>query len=57
MLYAIHTGFVEGYTGGQESIIYLISSIGKMITCRRNWCFTDDHAVEAIFDFYNELSD
>lgn len=57
MLYAIHTGFVEGYVGGQESIIYLVSSIGKMMACKTNWCFTDGHAVETVSDFYNELSD
>lgn len=57
MLYAIHTGFVKGYKGGQESIVYLVSSIGEIMACRRNWCFTDGHAVEAISDFYNDLSD
>jgi hypothetical protein len=26
MLYAIHTGYVEGYTGGQADVVYLVSS-------------------------------
>jgi hypothetical protein len=55
MLYAIHTDSVEGYTGGQSSIIYLVTTIGAVITGDRKWCFTDGHAVEFVTDFYDSL--
>jgi len=57
MLYAIHTGFVKGYAGGQEAIIYLITTVGQLLNCGRDWCFTDGHAVEAFSDFYNKLDE
>jgi hypothetical protein len=55
MLYAIHSGFVEGYSGGQGEVIYLVTTIGRILTGDREWCFTDGHAVEAVTDFFNSL--
>ncbi len=57
MLYAIHTGFVEGYSGGQDAVVYLVTSIGELSACGRNWCFTDGHAVEAFTEFYNNIEE
>jgi hypothetical protein len=53
MLFSIHTGFVAGYTGGQSSVIYLVSSAERMAAGNRPWCFTNGHAVEALTDFFD----
>ena len=55
MLYAIHTGFVEGYDGGQGAVIYLVSSVEQIARGNRAWCFTNGHAVEALTKFYDDL--
>jgi hypothetical protein len=51
MLYSIHKGFVHGYEGGQKSIVYLVSSVERVVQGKRPWCFTDGHAVEAMTSF------
>lgn len=57
MLLSIHTGFVEGYSGDQTTVIYLQTTIGILIENAGNWCFTDGHAVDALTEFYNDLND
>ncbi|MFA6101600.1 MAG: DUF4433 domain-containing protein [Victivallaceae bacterium] len=57
MLYSIHTGFVNGYAGGQGAVVYLVTDVGRLLKCGNNWCFSDGHAVEAFSGFYNELND
>jgi ssDNA thymidine ADP-ribosyltransferase, DarT len=57
MLYAIHTGFVEGYDGGQKNIIYLVSSIERVAKGDRPWCFSDGHPVEAMTEFFDEIDE
>lgn len=57
MLYAIHCGSVKNYLGGQNEIIYLVSSAENVDSAGCDWCFTDGHAVEAITSFYHSLAD
>jgi hypothetical protein len=57
MLYAIHTGYVEGYTGGQAEVVYLVSSVERAVEMGTQWCFTDGHAVEALTEFFVSLDD
>jgi hypothetical protein len=57
MLYSIHTGHVEGYDGGQEDVIYLVSSVERVAKGKRQWCFTDGHAVEAVTDFFCDVDE
>src|SRR4030095_8092029 len=57
MLSAIHSGRVAGYSGGQEAIIYLISSVERVIETAQPWCFTDGHAVETVSRYYERLED
>ncbi len=57
MLYSVHTGFVNGYAGGQGEIVYLVANIGRLLNCGKNWCFSDGHSVEAFSSFYNDLKD
>lgn len=55
MLLSIHGGNVEGYTGGQRDVIYLVSSVERVVAGHRPWCFTDGHAVEAMTDFFDQV--
>jgi len=57
MLYAIHTGRVEKYAGGQEQVVYLVSTVQKIIESDRSWAFTDGHPVEELTEFYDNLDD
>ena len=57
MLYSIHTGFVEGYSGGQREILHLVSSAEQVAQTDRAWCFTDGHALEWISEFFDDLTD
>lgn len=43
MLYAVHRGHAD-YSGGQECIVHLESSIERAIATGRPWAFTDRHA-------------
>lgn len=52
MLFSIHTGYVEGYEGGQGNVVYLVSAVERVVAEKRAWCFTDGHAVEAVTEFY-----
>jgi len=57
MLGAIHTGRVAGYAGGQESVVYLVSSVELIAQTTATWCFTDGHAVERLTRYYQNLAD
>lgn len=56
MLYSIHKGFVQSYDGGQEDIVYLVSSVEQVAQGDQGWCFTNGHPVEAMTDFYADLT-
>lgn len=57
MLYAIHKQNVDGYSGGQQPIIYLVSEAYTVGNSGLKFAFTDGHAIMAYSDFYHELSD
>jgi hypothetical protein len=57
MLYSIHKGYVDGYDGSQNEIIYLVSSVDNISASNIPFVFTDGHAVMAISQFYNDLDD
>lgn len=57
MLFAIHKNKVDGYSDGQNPIIYLVTYINDLIKFSSDWCFTDGHAVEEITNFYTDLKD
>lgn len=56
MLYAIHKRMIEGYTGSQQDIIYLISTVQIIETNHIPYAFTDGHAIMALSEFYNQSS-
>ena len=54
MLYSIHTGYVQSYSGTQRDIIYLVSSVQKIKEGNIPFVFSDGHAYELISKFYNK---
>jgi hypothetical protein len=56
MLYAIHTGFVQGYDGTQE-ILHLVSSAERIRDAGLGYVFTDGHAPMALSKYFDDLAD
>lgn len=57
MLYAISRGGVEGYTEGQQPVIYLCSTAETVDEADRRWVFTEGHADMGYTDFFDDLRD
>lgn len=57
MLYAIHTGYVESYSEGQEAVLHLVISVEGILSRKLPYVFTDGHAEMAISRFYNDKVD
>ncbi|MBA2664186.1 MAG: DUF4433 domain-containing protein [Bradymonadaceae bacterium] len=57
MLYANHTGTVVGSNNGQNSIIYLVSSVQTVASFTNDWVFTDGHAIMVpLTSFFDDLA-
>lgn len=57
MLYAIHTGFVTGYQGGQQDVVHLVTSAERIEKSGLPFAFTDGHAEIHISEFFTELQE
>lgn len=57
MLLQLSTGQVEGYTEGQEPLIYVVSTAQAVVENHVNFVFSDGHGVVAYTRWYNELKD
>lgn len=58
MLFNIHTGRVEGVSARQADVVYLVSSIEKLIECGVPFVFTNRHAyVQAEVEFLADPRD
>lgn len=57
MLYAICQGAVEGYGGGQENVLHLVSSAERIAQEGLRFAYTEGHAVMAPSEFYDDLKD
>ncbi|MDJ0615459.1 MAG: DUF4433 domain-containing protein [Calothrix sp. MO_192.B10] len=55
MLYTIHKGNVQGYSGGQDLIVYLVAEAELIESQKLEFAFTDGHAVMAYINFYDNL--
>jgi hypothetical protein len=55
MLYAIHRGYVSHYKDGQSEIVYIVSSIQKVVYLGLQFVFTDGHPISWITRFANDL--
>ena len=54
MLYTIAQGNVEGFAGGQQSIVYLVSTVQSVQAAELRYVFTDGHGIMAITEFYDD---
>jgi len=54
MLFTISRGNVEGFTGGQQSIVHLVSTIQVVQAAGLGFVFTDGHGIMAITGFYDD---
>jgi hypothetical protein len=57
MLYNIKTGWRGIRQRPQTEIVFLVSSIGRIIQRCSLWCYTDGHAKHTISRFYNNVND
>lgn len=57
MLYTIKQGNVQGYEGGQEPIIYLVTEAETVAAAGRAFVFTEGHAVIEFSRFFTHLGD
>jgi hypothetical protein len=57
MLYSIFKNNIDGFSGSQKDVIYLVSSIETIKDANKEFVFTDGHAYELISKFYNKLND
>lgn len=55
MLCAIHNKKVQGYEGGQEQIVYLVSNVEWCQNNQLPFVFTDGHAAIDLSTFYNSI--
>jgi hypothetical protein len=55
MLFAISRGNVEGYTAGQQPVIYLCSSTEVVDAAKLGWAFTEGHADMDYTDFFDDF--
>lgn len=56
MLYSIHMNRVEGYSGGQRPVIYMVSSVQAVEAKGLDFVFTDGHAIMFFSNFFNDIS-
>jgi len=57
MLYQLHTGWVEGYSEGQEPLIYIVSTAQSVAESGAGFVFSDGHGIAAYTHWYNNLAD
>ena len=57
MLSAIHWGQVPTYQGGQEELVYMVSSVQRVVEAGLDFVFTDRHAVYRYAAFLTNLDD
>ncbi|OHB68290.1 MAG: hypothetical protein A2V70_20420 [Planctomycetes bacterium RBG_13_63_9] len=56
MLYVISRDNVQGYDGGQEPIVYLVSNAQTIQSSGTGFVFTDGHSIMALSMFYDDLA-
>ena len=57
MLFQLKTGRVEGYSEGQEPLIYLVSDVQTIQRSGTGFVFSDGHGIAAFTDWYDDPSD
>ena len=54
MLFTISNGNVEGFSGEQQSIVHLVSTVQSVQAAGLGFVFTDGHGIMAITEFYDD---
>lgn len=57
MLYAIYAGAVAQYSGGQNPIVHLVSSVDDAVSTGQPWAFTERHAELGYAQYFDSLDD
>ncbi len=57
MLYAIHKGSVAGYLGGQDEVVYLVSTVERLGALGLPFVFTDRNAVLQFARFFDDAAE
>jgi hypothetical protein len=57
MLLNLHTGRVPGYTGGQEPLIYLVTTVQVVQQAGCQFVFSDGHGLASFTHWYDNLAD
>jgi len=57
MLLQLKTGQVDGYTEGQEPLIYVVSTAQSVASSGAGFVFSDGHGIAAYTDWYDDLAD
>jgi hypothetical protein len=57
MLLQLHTGRVEGYSEGQEPIIYIVTTIEQILNHKLQFVFSDGHGIAAFTNWFDNLKD
>ena len=57
MLFQLHTGWVKDYTDGQEPIIYLVSTVQRVVEAGLPFVFSDGHGIKAFTKWFSSLGD
>jgi len=56
MLYVVNEGGVEGYEGGQEPLVHLMTRVQFIEEAELEFAFTDRHAVLRYANFYDDVA-
>jgi hypothetical protein len=57
MLYKVYKGTVDNIKCLQSVVIYLISSVEKIISNKLEFAFTDRHTYQQYANFFNNIND
>lgn len=56
MLLNLHSGGVPGYDQGQRPLVYLVTTIERVVEAQRPWVFADGHGLAAMTSWYDDLA-
>lgn len=55
MMLKLKTGRVTGYTGGQDPLIYLVTTVQAIVEAEMAFAFSNGHGLAAFTDWFDDL--
>lgn len=55
MLYKLAKGSVPTYTGGQDPLVYLVSTVGAITAAGLRWLFSDGNCAASVTQIFDDL--